>query len=98
MEGVLYLPGNPPIKLDSEDMLYIGDNNFYSLLPVRNIVETHANLCAVALASHVSTSGPIVTAVVAKKRMGRPTGAGDEDGNNQRKSRKQGNGVEGVST
>lgn len=96
MEGVLYLPGNPPIKLDSQDLLQIGDKKFYFLLPVRSIAQTHANLRAAALAPHVSASGPIAAGVVAKKRTGRLKGAGDEDGNNQRKSRKQGNGVEGA--
>jgi len=44
----------------------------------------------------VSAPSPIVAAAAAKKRTGRPKGAGDEDGINQRKNRKQGNGVEGA--
>lgn len=96
VEGVLYLPGDPPIKLDSQDLLQIGDKKFYFLLPVRSVVQTHANLRAGPLAPHVSAPSPIVAAAAAKKRTGRPKGAGDEGGNNQRKNRKQGNGVEGA--
>ncbi|KAK1428486.1 hypothetical protein QVD17_17321 [Tagetes erecta] len=38
VEGVLHLPGTPPVKLDSQDLLQIGDKEFYFLLPVRSIV------------------------------------------------------------
>ncbi|XP_010242664.1 PREDICTED: FHA domain-containing protein FHA2-like [Nelumbo nucifera] len=38
VEGVLHLPGNPPVKLDSQDLLQIGDKKFYFLLPVRSII------------------------------------------------------------
>ncbi|KAJ7950476.1 FHA domain-containing protein FHA2 [Quillaja saponaria] len=38
VEGVLHLPGNPPVKLDSQDLLQIGDKEFYFLLPVRSIL------------------------------------------------------------
>ncbi|GER41178.1 SMAD/FHA domain-containing protein [Striga asiatica] len=38
LEGVLHLPGNPPVKLDSQDLLQIGDKEFYFLLPVRSIL------------------------------------------------------------
>lgn len=38
VEGVLHLPGNPPVKLDSQDLLQIGDKEFYFLLPIRNIL------------------------------------------------------------
>ncbi|KAB2018501.1 hypothetical protein ES319_D08G233600v1 [Gossypium barbadense] len=37
-EGVLHLPGNPPVRLDSQDLLQIGDKEFYFLLPVRSIL------------------------------------------------------------
>lgn len=37
VEGVLHLPGNPPVKLDSQDLLQIGDKKFYFLLPARSI-------------------------------------------------------------
>lgn len=49
VEGVIYLPGSPPIKLDSQDLLQIGDKKFYFLLPVRKIVKPqhqHLNLNA----------------------------------------------------
>lgn len=38
VEGVLHLPGTLPIKLDSQDLLRIGDKEFYFLLPVRSIL------------------------------------------------------------
>ncbi|KAG6403981.1 hypothetical protein SASPL_136216 [Salvia splendens] len=38
VEGVLHLPGNPPVKLDSKYLLQIGDKEFYFLLPVRSIL------------------------------------------------------------
>lgn len=38
VEGVLHLPGNSPVKLDSQDLLQIGDKEFYFLLPVRSIL------------------------------------------------------------
>ncbi|KAK3007551.1 hypothetical protein RJ639_014556, partial [Escallonia herrerae] len=38
VEGVLHLPNNPPVKLDSQDLLQIGDKEFYFLLPVRSIL------------------------------------------------------------
>ncbi|XAR60945.1 hypothetical protein NMG60_11034497 [Bertholletia excelsa] len=38
VEGVLHLPGHPPVKLDSQDHLQIGDKEFYFLLPVRSIL------------------------------------------------------------
>ncbi|KDP26356.1 hypothetical protein JCGZ_17514 [Jatropha curcas] len=41
VEGVLHLPGNPPVKLDSQDLLQIGDKEFYFLLPVRSILGGH---------------------------------------------------------
>ncbi|CAL9218927.1 unnamed protein product [Arabidopsis halleri] len=39
VEGVLHLPGNPNVKLDSQDLLQIGDKEFYFLLPVRSILD-----------------------------------------------------------
>ncbi|XAR58745.1 hypothetical protein NMG60_11014268 [Bertholletia excelsa] len=38
VEGVLHLPGHAPVKLDSQDLLQIGDKEFYFLLPVRSIL------------------------------------------------------------
>ncbi|PKA54882.1 hypothetical protein AXF42_Ash000717 [Apostasia shenzhenica] len=40
VEGVLHLPDNPPVKLDSQDLLQIGDKKFYFLLPTRSIFAT----------------------------------------------------------
>ncbi|KAG6486714.1 FHA domain-containing protein FHA2-like [Zingiber officinale] len=42
VEGVLHLPGNPPVKLDSQDLLQIGDKKFYFLLPIRSMFATSA--------------------------------------------------------
>ncbi|KAJ3671914.1 hypothetical protein LUZ60_007993 [Juncus effusus] len=39
VEGVLHVPGSPPVKLDSQDLLKIGDKEFYFLLPTRSIFE-----------------------------------------------------------
>ncbi|KAK8948900.1 hypothetical protein KSP39_PZI005489 [Platanthera zijinensis] len=36
VEGVLHVPGTAPIKLDSQDLLQIGDMKFYFLLPNRS--------------------------------------------------------------
>ncbi|KAK9146022.1 hypothetical protein Sjap_005925 [Stephania japonica] len=44
VEGVLHLPGNPLVKLDSQDLLQIGDKKFYFLLPVRSILGATAPL------------------------------------------------------
>ncbi|KAK4482961.1 hypothetical protein RD792_010135 [Penstemon davidsonii] len=38
VEGVLHLPEHPPVKLDSQDLLQIGEKEFYFLLPVRSIL------------------------------------------------------------
>ncbi|XP_020573995.1 FHA domain-containing protein FHA2-like [Phalaenopsis equestris] len=37
VEGVLHLPGTAPVKLDSQDLLQIGDKKFYFLLPSRSL-------------------------------------------------------------
>ncbi|WOL02507.1 FHA domain-containing protein FHA2-like [Canna indica] len=37
VEGVLHVPGTPPVKLDSQDLLQMGDKQFYFLLPTRSI-------------------------------------------------------------
>ncbi|KAA8543513.1 hypothetical protein F0562_020992 [Nyssa sinensis] len=57
-EGVLHLPGNPPVKLDSQDLLQIGDKEFYFLLPVRSILggpigpRHHVNYSSSSVVSH----------------------------------------------
>lgn len=38
VEGVHYYPNNPPVKLDSQDLLQMGDKKFYFLLPNRSIL------------------------------------------------------------
>ncbi|KAI3742417.1 hypothetical protein L1987_60099 [Smallanthus sonchifolius] len=38
VEGVLHLPGTLPVKLDSQDLLQIGDKEFYFLLLVRSVI------------------------------------------------------------
>lgn len=37
VEGVHHLPGSPYIKLDSQDLLQMGDTKFYFLLPSRSV-------------------------------------------------------------
>lgn len=39
VEGVLYHPNDPPVKLDSQYLLQIGDKKFYFLLPIRSIIK-----------------------------------------------------------
>ncbi|KAF3334362.1 FHA domain-containing protein FHA2 [Carex littledalei] len=39
VEGVLHVPGSQPVKLDSKDLLQIGDLQFYFLLPTRSIFD-----------------------------------------------------------
>lgn len=39
VEGVHYQPGSPPIKLDSQDLIQMGEKKFYFLLPSRSIVD-----------------------------------------------------------
>ncbi|XP_020106383.1 FHA domain-containing protein FHA2-like [Ananas comosus] len=39
VEGVLHVPGTPPVKLDSQDLLQMGDKQFYFLLPSRSIFD-----------------------------------------------------------
>lgn len=61
VEGVLHLPGNPPVKLDSQDLLQIGDKEFYFLLPVRSILGgTLAPRHYVGQASSVAAAGSAV--------------------------------------
>ncbi|CDY24635.1 BnaA05g30340D [Brassica napus] len=55
VEGVLHLPGNPNVKLDSQDLLQIGDKEFYFLLPVRSILGG-----PVGPRHHVSGGGVVV--------------------------------------
>ncbi|KAA8550601.1 hypothetical protein F0562_002285 [Nyssa sinensis] len=58
VEGVLHLPGNPLVKLDSQDLLQIGDKEFYFLLPVRSILggpigpRHHVNYSSSSAGSH----------------------------------------------
>ncbi|KAG0489403.1 hypothetical protein HPP92_008214 [Vanilla planifolia] len=37
VEGVLHVPGTAPVKLDSQDLLQIGEKKFYFLLPTRSV-------------------------------------------------------------
>ncbi|XP_071698269.1 FHA domain-containing protein FHA2-like [Rutidosis leptorrhynchoides] len=59
VEGVLHLPGTPPVKLDSQDLLQIGDKEFYFLLPVRSILSSGGAGGAIGPPrQHVSVSNP----------------------------------------
>ncbi|OIW21054.1 hypothetical protein TanjilG_28403 [Lupinus angustifolius] len=40
VQGMLHLPGNPMVQLNSQDLIQIGDIKFYFLLPLRNILAT----------------------------------------------------------
>jgi hypothetical protein len=42
VEGVLHEPGSAPVKLDSQDLLQMGDAQFYFLLPSRSVFDTDA--------------------------------------------------------
>ncbi|XP_047329334.1 FHA domain-containing protein FHA2-like [Impatiens glandulifera] len=67
VEGVLHLPETPPVKLDSQDLLQIGDKEFYFLLPIRSILGgpigprqslSYAQLHPTSAGRVVSTSPP----------------------------------------
>ncbi|KAL4597144.1 FHA domain-containing protein FHA2 isoform X1 [Castanea sativa] len=64
VEGVLHLPGNPPVKLDSQDLLQIGDKEFYFLLPVRSILGGPVGARGYAAAAGAG-AGAVVAAPVA---------------------------------
>ncbi|KAH7664139.1 Forkhead-associated (FHA) domain-containing protein [Dioscorea alata] len=70
VEGVLHLPGTAPVKLDSQDLLQIGDKKFYFLLPTRSIFATtpipRHPLPIISGQSRAGTMGFVV-----KKRRGR---------------------------
>nr|PNR28914.1 hypothetical protein PHYPA_027606 [Physcomitrium patens] len=42
VEGVLHFPGTSPVKLDSQDLLQIGEKRFYFLLPAKKIARSVA--------------------------------------------------------
>jgi hypothetical protein len=42
VEGVLHMPGTSPVKLDSQDLLQIGEKRFYFLLPAKKIARSVA--------------------------------------------------------
>ncbi|THU49725.1 hypothetical protein C4D60_Mb06t12570 [Musa balbisiana] len=62
VEGVLHVPGTPPIKLDSQDLLQIGDKQFYFLLPSRSFFGGGAPVprqpSGVSLAAYAGRVGP----------------------------------------
>jgi hypothetical protein len=39
VEGVHHYPSSPPVKLDSQDLLHMGDVQFYFLLPARSVFD-----------------------------------------------------------
>lgn len=79
VEGVLHLPGNTPVKLDSQDLLQIGDKKFYFLLPVRSILggapARHAPMPPHPVHMNLGPPPP----VYGKKGRRRAVGYGDED-------------------
>ncbi|WVZ52185.1 hypothetical protein U9M48_003269 [Paspalum notatum var. saurae] len=40
VEGMHHVPGGQPVKLDSQDLLQMGDTKFYFLLPSRSVFDT----------------------------------------------------------
>ncbi|XP_022930939.1 FHA domain-containing protein FHA2-like [Cucurbita moschata] len=64
VEGVLHLPGNAPVKLDSQDLLQIGDKEFYFLLPVRNILGASVGARSYLGHSASAGAGPAVAGAV----------------------------------
>ena len=81
VEGVLHLPGNPPVKLDSQDLLQIGDKEFYFLLPVRSILAAASaaprhyppalSQAPYGYPAGAASSGAAAAAAVPKKARGR---------------------------
>ncbi|OAY68263.1 FHA domain-containing protein FHA2 [Ananas comosus] len=49
VEGVLHVPGTPPVKLDSQDLLQMGDKQFYFLLPSRSIFDARPSPASLLL-------------------------------------------------
>ncbi|KAL1565737.1 FHA domain-containing protein fha2 [Salvia divinorum] len=70
VEGVLHLPGNPPVKLDSQDLLQIGDKEFYFLLPVRSILGGPIG------PRHHAANFPIGAPAAAQHNLGMPPPSG----------------------
>lgn len=71
VEGVLHLPGNPPVKLDSQDLLQIGDKEFYFLLPIRSILGGQL----VPSRHHMVHSSPAAAAVIPQHQYLPPAAA-----------------------
>ncbi|XP_062198266.1 FHA domain-containing protein FHA2-like [Phragmites australis] len=46
VEGVHHVPGGTPVKLDSQDLLQMGDAQFYFLLPSRSVFDDGTARCA----------------------------------------------------
>ncbi|GAV70728.1 FHA domain-containing protein [Cephalotus follicularis] len=82
VEGVLHLPGNPPVKLDSQDLLQIGDKEFYFLLPVRSIlggpIGSRHYPSSAAVVPHYSYVGPALVGPVAVGATAGKKGRGRE--------------------
>ncbi|ERN10052.1 hypothetical protein AMTRI_Chr06g172640 [Amborella trichopoda] len=75
VEGVLHLPGTAPVKLDSQDLLQIGDKKFYFLLPVRSILRPALPL------AHGSYGAPVGQVRKARARLDdSPPGEYDDGG------------------
>ncbi|PKU81043.1 FHA domain-containing protein FHA2 [Dendrobium catenatum] len=62
VEGVLHVPGTAPVKLDSQDLLQIGDKKFYFLLPSRSLfASVAAPRSQVAVPKPMPQSGRLVS-------------------------------------
>ncbi|KAL3531088.1 hypothetical protein ACH5RR_010410 [Cinchona calisaya] len=104
VESVLHLPGSPPVKLDSQDLLQIGDKEFYFLLPVRSILggpsgpRHHVNVAGPAVAPLQQQYGlPAQPGVMGKKGLARGREYYEEHGEEDGGSKKirRGDGIDG---
>ncbi|KAH7300474.1 hypothetical protein KP509_24G064000 [Ceratopteris richardii] len=64
VEGILYHPGTPPVKLDSQYLLQIGDKKFYFLLPIRSILRHPSATTTPSLHTYSSPAIPSHTPLV----------------------------------
>lgn len=77
VEGILYHPGNPPVKLDSQYLLQIGDKKFYFLLPIRSILR-HPSVTPPSMhayASPMPSHTPLVMPTIAPTPIPLPMNA-----------------------
>ncbi|KAJ7961578.1 FHA domain-containing protein FHA2 [Quillaja saponaria] len=83
VKGVLHLPSNTPIKLNSQDLIQIGDKQFYFLLPRRGISRGPSGPKHNVGNSYVASARPIIpqynVATIADTGALEKKGKGKED-------------------